>query len=86
MFQPTQFDELAKKLFATLPTSLQNVEKDIQKKFNDILQATFSRLDLVTREEFDTQTKVLSRTREKLEHLQNQVEALLSTKKDNVQL
>ena len=44
------------------------------------LTAAFSQLDLVTREEFDVQTKVLARTREKLENLQRQVNALLVVK------
>ncbi|HEO1498665.1 TPA: accessory factor UbiK family protein [Legionella pneumophila] len=74
MFDPKQFDELANKLFATLPTSLQNFEKDIQQKFKEVLQSTFSRMDLVTREEFDVQCKVLARTREQLEQLQHQLE------------
>ncbi|HAU1645613.1 TPA: accessory factor UbiK family protein [Legionella pneumophila] len=74
MFDPKQFDELANKLFATLPMSLQNFEKDIQQKFKEVLQSTFSRMDLVTREEFDVQCKVLARTREKLEQLQHQLE------------
>lgn len=72
MFDPKQFDEIAKNLFAALPPSLQSFEKDIQQKFKEILQATFARLDLVTREEFDVQTKVLARTREKVEQLQHQ--------------
>jgi len=76
MIDPKYFDDLAKKLMAALPTSLQNIEKDIQQKFKDVLQAAFSHLDLVTREEFDVQTKVLARTREKLELLQQQVNAL----------
>ena len=80
MFEPRQFDELTKKLFATLPTSLQNFEKEIQGKFKEILQASFARLDLITREEFDVQTKVLARTREKLESLQQQVSAMLAKK------
>ena len=83
MFDPKQFDDLAKKLFATLPPSLQNIEKDIQQKFKEILQATFSKMDLVTREEFDVQTKVLARTRDKLEHLQKQVDELMKQSKDN---
>lgn len=82
MFDPKQFDELSKKLLAALPTSLQNIEKDIQQKFKEILQATFNRMDLVTRDEFDVQTKVLARTREKLDHLQTQVETLLNDKKN----
>jgi BMFP domain-containing protein YqiC len=77
MFDPKQFDDLAQKLFATLPLSLQNIENDIQLKFKEILQATFTRMDLITRDEFDVQCKVLARTREKLEQLQNQVDDLL---------
>lgn len=77
MFDPKQFDDMAKKLFAALPSSLQNIEVDIQQKFKEILQSAFSHLDLVTREEFDVQTKVLARTREKLDHLQQQVDDLL---------
>jgi ubiquinone biosynthesis accessory factor UbiK len=80
MFDPKQFDELAKKLFATLPTSVQDFEKEVMQKFKEVLQAAFARLDLVTREEFDVQTKVLARTREKLDVLQVQVDALLAKK------
>ena len=76
MFDPKQFEDIASKLFATLPSSLQNIEKDIQQKFKEVLQAAFSRLDLVTREEFDVQCKVLARTREKLELLQQQIDVL----------
>ncbi len=78
MFDPKQFDDLAKKLFAALPPSLQNIEKDIQQKFKEVLQAAFAHMDLVTREEFDVQSKVLARTREKLEQIQKQVDALMS--------
>ncbi|CEK11422.1 ubiquinone biosynthesis accessory factor UbiK [Legionella hackeliae] len=81
MFDSKNLDDLSKKLFATLPTSLQNFEKDIQQKFKDVLQATFARLDLVTREEFDIQTKVLARTREKLDDLQQQIETLIASDK-----
>ena len=77
MFETKQCDDLAKKLFAAIPNSLQTIEKDIQQKFKEILQATFARMDLITREEFDVQAKVLARTRDKLEHLQKQVDELL---------
>lgn len=81
MFDPKSFDELTNKLFAALPTSLQNIENDIQQKFKEILQSTFTRMDLITREEFDVQCKVLARTREKLELLQQQVNDLLNQQK-----
>lgn len=76
-----QFDDLAKKLFAALPVSLQDLEKDIQQTFKEILNTTFTRMNLVTREEFDIQTKVLARTREKLDTLQSQVNDLSKVKK-----
>jgi BMFP domain-containing protein YqiC len=66
-----------------LPTSLQNLESEMQQQFKDILQATFARLDLVTREEFDVQVKVLARTREKIDALQMQVDTLLQEKNSN---
>lgn len=81
MFAPKQLEDLAKKLFSALPSSLQNLETDIQQQFKDIITATFARMDLVTREEFDVQTKVLARTREKIDMLQAQVDALLKDKK-----
>ncbi len=83
MFPPKQLEDLAKNLFAALPASLQNLETDIQQQFKEILHATFTRMDLVTREEFDVQIKVLARTREKIDSLQNQVDALLQEKNSN---
>lgn len=84
MFNTKHFDDLARKLFAVLPTSVNNIEKEIQQKFNEILQVAFNRMDLITRDEFDVQTKVLARTREKLEALQQQVDLLMTSKKDSL--
>ncbi|STX50617.1 Uncharacterized protein conserved in bacteria [Legionella busanensis] len=81
MLDSKLFDDLTKKLFTTLPLDLQNLEKETRQKFKEVLQSTFSRLDLVTREEFDIQLKVLARTREKLENLQTQVNELIEKKK-----
>lgn len=80
MFDTKQFEELARKLYTSLPTSLQNFENEIQQKFKEILQSAFTRMDLVTREEFDVQIKVLARTREKLDALQAQIQPLLDKK------
>lgn len=77
MFESKQLDELTQKLFAAIPASFQAVEQDIQQKIKAVLQTAFTHMDLVTREEFDIQTKVLARTREKLELLQQQVDHLL---------
>ncbi|MBA2648802.1 MAG: accessory factor UbiK family protein [Legionella sp.] len=80
MFDPNKYEEIAKKLFSALPSSLQNFEMDIQQKFKEVLQMSFAHLNLVTREEFDVQAKVLIRTREKLEALQKQVDTLMNDK------
>ena len=72
---PTTFaSDLAKQLCSVLPESLQKVEQDIQMKFNNILQSKLSNLDLVSREEFDVLTKVLNKTREKVDKLEANME------------
>lgn len=69
-------NELAKKLCDALPSNLQAMKKDAEKNFHSVLQATFSKLDLVTREEFDTQTRVLARSRKKIEALEAKIKEL----------
>ena len=76
MPESSAFETLAKTLYTALPKGLHLCEQEIQQQFKAILQATFSRMNLVTREEFDVQTKVLARTREKVEALQVQIDAL----------
>lgn len=68
-------DDLVKNLCAILPDGIKSVEEKMAAEFKSILQAAFNRLDLVTREEFDVQVKVLARTREKLEQLQEKLKA-----------
>ena len=49
---------------------------DIEENINALLQSTFTKLDLISREEFDVQTQVLKRTRLKLEDLEKKIDAL----------
>jgi len=56
------------------------MQQDVEKNIHTLLQGAFARLDLVTREEFDTQTRVLARTREKLEQLEKTVAELEAKK------
>lgn len=76
MFDPKHVNDIVNRLIASLPPGLKNLPKDIQKNFHHVLQDTFSKMDLVTREEFDAQTKVLHRTREKLERLEKKLKEL----------
>ena len=50
--------------------------KDIEKNVKAMMTQGFSRLDLVTREEFDVQAQVLAKTRAKLEALEARVAEL----------
>ena len=49
---------------------------EIGQSFKTLLSSSFARLELVTREEFDIQARVLARTREKLTVLENRIAAL----------
>lgn len=64
------FEELQKKVSEVLA---QSPAKDLERNLTSMLSAFFSRLDLVTREEFDIQRQVLLRTREKLEALETKL-------------
>ncbi|AFR14361.1 conserved hypothetical protein [Burkholderia pseudomallei 305] len=50
--------------------------KDVERNVKAMLTQGFSKLDLVTREEFDTQAQVLARTRARLEELEKRVAEL----------
>lgn len=76
MFDPNKINEVVKNLMDSLPPGVANLPKEIEKNFRDVLQATFNKMDLVTREEFDAQTKVLARTREKLDKLEKKLDEL----------
>jgi hypothetical protein len=69
-------DDLARQISGSLPAGLRELQRDLEKNTRTILQGTLSKLDLVTREEFDVQSRVLARTREKLEQLEKTVAAL----------
>jgi BMFP domain-containing protein YqiC len=66
-------DDLAKRLRAL---AAQSPVADIERNFRAFLSSGLSRLDLVTREEFDAQARLLARTREQLEALEKRVAAL----------
>jgi BMFP domain-containing protein YqiC len=73
MATPQFFDDLSARLADLIAAS---PAKDIEKNLRATLAGFFSRLDLVTREEFEVQAKVLARTRERLEALEARVREL----------
>lgn len=71
-------DELSKRLSGILPPGAGVLKEDMEKNIRSVLHAAFSKMDLVTREEFEVQSKVLQRSREKLEVLEKQLAELES--------
>lgn len=76
MLDPKQFDDLFQRLSSAMPKGLQVLQEDINRNLRASLESGLARLDLVTREEFDVQSAVLARAREKLIALEAQVTAL----------
>ncbi|MEF3083136.1 accessory factor UbiK family protein [Luteimonas sp. SMYT11W] len=73
MIDLNSVDELARRLSSLVPPGLRESREEIQENFKAVLQSGLTKLDLVTREEFEVQRAVLLRTREKLEALEAQV-------------
>ena len=76
MLEKRILDDFARRLSGAIPASAQAVQDDLEKNLRAAAQAAFTRLDLVTREEFDVQRKVLARSRAKIELLEKQVAEL----------
>ncbi|NMQ26807.1 accessory factor UbiK family protein [Candidatus Accumulibacter phosphatis] len=75
MLDPRILEELGARLGGLIAAS---PAADIDKNARALLASFFSKLDLVSREEFDIQTQVLQRTREKLKALELRLEQLES--------
>lgn len=75
----TTVSDLARKLANAVPGATGSVEtlrEDLERNFRGLLDSAFARMELVTREEFDVQRKVLERTREKVAVLEAKVAEL----------
>ena len=69
-------DDLASKIADAVPPGLRTLQTEFERNVRAILQSAFSKMNLVTREEFDVQSQVLAKTREKLTALEQQVARL----------
>ena len=76
MIDLNHIDDLARRLSNLVPPGLRESQEELQQTFKSALQSGLSRLDLVTREEFDVQRAVLLRTREKLDALEQRLAEL----------
>ncbi|MCU1801975.1 ubiquinone biosynthesis accessory factor UbiK [Pectobacterium parvum] len=85
MIDPKKIEQIARQVHESMPKGIRELGDDVEKKIRQVLQAQLTRLDLVNREEFDIQTQVLLRTREKIARLEQrmtELEAKLSTEEN----
>ena len=75
-----KIDDIISRLLGSLPASLhdsaQGLRRDIEDNFRAVLQANLTKLDLLSRDEFLAQAKVLERTRAQLDELERRLAAL----------
>ncbi|HGN1330123.1 TPA: accessory factor UbiK family protein [Proteus mirabilis] len=89
MLDPKKIEQVARQIQNVLPQGIKDLGDDIDKKIRAILQSQLNKLDLVNREEFDVQTQVLLRTREKLARLEqrlNELEAKQQTEVAQIEI
>ena len=71
-----RIDEIARQLLERVPPALRTLRSDLETNFRVVLRERLSKLDLVSRDEFDAQTRVLERTRARLEALEARLASL----------
>lgn len=70
---PTWINAIKADLCQKIPGGAHILREDLEKNLHAVLQASFAKLDLVTREEFDIQTKVLARCRKRIAELEAKI-------------
>ena len=76
MIDNQTLNRLSNKIGQLLPSGLQQVKSDFEVQIKTLLQQQLAQLDFVSREEFDIQSRVLQRTRTKLEALESKLDQL----------
>lgn len=69
-------EEIAKLISGLIPQDLRQGREDLERNIRAALNSTLAQMNLVTREEFDIQSELLSRTRAIVEELEKKVQAL----------
>ena len=71
-----QVEEMARRFIAGLPAALGSMRTELEANFRAALQGVAGRFDLTSRSEFDVQTKVLERSRERIAQLEARIDLL----------
>lgn len=76
----TSIQQAIQQAVKLIPNDMIRFRKDVEKNLKSTIQSTFSKFDLVSREEFDIQTELLSRTRALVEELEKKISDLEQTR------
>ena len=86
MINPAKLEEIAKQITDNMPQGVKNLADTLEGKTKQAIQSKLREMDFVSREDFEVQSQVLLRTREKLSMLEQKVtelEAKLAEKSDS---
>ena len=73
-----RIDDLARRLLESVPPAVRGMQQDLESNFRAVLRANLARLDLVARDEFTAQSRVLERTRTRLDAVARRIAELES--------
>ena len=76
MFDPKKLEQVAKQIHDSMPQPVKELGTDVEQKVRQVIQGQLNKLDMVGREEFDVQTQVLLRTRQKLTAMEQKLAEL----------
>lgn len=76
MINPNKLEDIAKQIRELVPPGIKSAGDEFERRVKQLLQSKLSQLDMVNRDDFDVQSKVLARTREKLAALEQRVDEL----------
>ena len=85
MFDPKKLENVVRKIQDAMPKPVKDLGNDVELKVKEVIQSQLAKLDVVNREEFDVQTQVLMRTRQKLKEMEQKIailESRFNDKKD----
>ncbi len=76
MLDSQAINDLADKLSSVIPEGVKVIKSDISSNLKAVLESSLQQMNLVSREEFDTQAALLQRTLDKLDQLEQQLKDL----------
>lgn len=76
MFDPKKLEQIAKQIHDSMPEPVKELGSDVEHKVRQVIQGQLNKLDVVSREEFEVQTQVLLRTRQKLSEMEQKLSEL----------